>query len=133
MVKRHWKACIALLSGLALLILALRFGAYHKGIRFAGFGWVPAMSFAELQKSPPFIAIVESKMHGVWGTALDNSTGKPAPEAKPTEYVMVYLRKPNGKRLGICQESPTADEVAFVSHLREGEKYPFPTILTNWK
>ena len=133
MIKRHWKACIAVVIGLAVLILALWFGAYHKGIRYAGFGWIPAMSFAELQESPPFVAVVESKMHGVWGALVDSSSGKFATGAKPTEYVMVYLRKANGKRLGICQENPTPDDVAFVSYLREGEKYSFPTILTNWK
>jgi hypothetical protein len=46
---------------------------------------------------------------------------------------MVYLRKADGKRLGICQENPTPEEVVFVSHLREGEKYTFPSVLRDWK
>ena len=133
MIKRHWKGCVAVLSGLAVLTVVLCFGLHRKGIRYAGFGWIPARSFAELQTSPPFIAVVESKMHGVWGAPVDSSSGNPAPGAKPTEYVMVYLRKADGKRLGICQENPTPEEVVFVSRLREGEKYTFPSVLTELK
>jgi hypothetical protein len=131
-IKRHWKSCIAVLGGLAVLTFALCLATHHRGIRYAGFGKIPAMSFAELQRSPPFVAVIESKMHGVWEAPVDSSTGKRAPGATPTEYVMVYLRNEHRKRLGICQENPTPEEVAFVSHLRDGERYSFPDVLIKW-
>jgi hypothetical protein len=94
-----------------------------------GIGWIPAMSFSELEKSPPFVAVVESKMHSQRGVLVESSTGRLAPGARLRTYLMVYLRTPGGKRLGLCQEDPTAKQVALVSHLREGEEYSFPTIL----
>ncbi len=87
------------------------------------------MSFAELRRSPSFLAVVESKMHGVWGIQTDSSTGKPPRRAKPTEYVIVYLRREDGKTIGILQPDPTPNEVMFVSKLRDGDRYSFPAIL----
>jgi hypothetical protein len=45
---------------------------------------------------------------------------------------MVYLRNEHRMRLGICQQNPTPEEVAFVSHLRDGERYTFPDVFTKW-
>jgi hypothetical protein len=130
MIKRHWKIYIGVLIVTAL-VCALCFKAYHHRIRYAGFRWIPAVTFSEIKKSPPFVAVVESKRHGEWGVPVDSSTGKAGINARPIRYVMVYLRREDGKRLCISQENPTPEEVAFVLQLREGEKCSFPTALTN--
>jgi hypothetical protein len=127
MTRQPWRVCTATFMCLAVLVVGVYFWTHHRGIRYAGFGWIPATSFAEMRKSPPFVAVVESKMRGVWGPVVDSSTGKPAVGATPTTYVIIYLRKADGKRLAVCQENPTPDEVTLVSHLSEGEKYTFPT------
>jgi hypothetical protein len=95
----------------------------------AGSKWTRALSFAELAKTPPFLAVVESKVVGERGALTDNSTELPAHGAAPTPYVLIHLVKSNGKRLVIYQENPTTNEVGFVSRLSIGEKYYFPAIL----
>lgn len=133
MVKRHWKMFIGVLIAVTALLSAVFFKAYYHRIRYAGFGWIPAVTFSEVEKLPPFVAVVESKRQGEWGVPVDSSTGRAGLEARPIKYVMVYLIKEDGKRLCISQENPTPDEVAFVLHLRQGERCTFPTALTNWR
>src|SRR2546428_161123 len=98
MIGRNWKVYIAVVGGFSVLVFCL--ATHDKTVRLSGFGWIPAMSFAEVKGARPFVAVVESKMHGIWGAPVDSSTGKPGAGAKPTEYIMVYLRKADGKRLG---------------------------------
>jgi hypothetical protein len=132
MAKFQWKLFIFASVVLTLVVLAGYLWKYQSGVRFSGLGWIPAMSFAEVRKSPSFVAVVESKRRGAWEPALDSSTGKPAVGAGPIEYVMVYLRRADGKRMSIYQENPTTDEVAFVASLVEGTRYSFPAALTSW-
>jgi hypothetical protein len=117
----------------AAILAALHFAGPHDRPRFHGFKTRPAMSFAELQQGQPFVAVVESKEQGVWKPTVDSSTGKPVPGAQPTEYVMVYLVTDHGKKLCICQQNPSSNEVAFVSHLRSGQEYSFPDVFDSWQ
>jgi hypothetical protein len=94
-----------------------------------GFKGIPAMSFADLQKASPFVARIESKNQGVWKPLTSGATGKPIPGAQPTEYVMIYVKTDEGKRLCIYDEGPTSNALAFVSRLHIGQKYSFPIAL----
>lgn len=92
----------------------------------AGSRWTRSLSFAELEKVPPFVAVVESTQVGERGPLIDNSTGLPARGAAATPYLLIHLVTDKGKRLAIYQENPTTNQVAFAHGLRVGERYSFP-------
>lgn len=98
---------------------------------FGGFPSVPTISFAELEHTKPFTATVEEKRIGTWKAVVESSTGRQKPGAKPTDYVLVYLRKANGKQVALYQENPSPDVLAFASSLGEGRDYAFPGAITN--
>jgi hypothetical protein len=46
---------------------------------------------------------------------------------------MIRLTKADGKELGIYQENPSSNQVAFTSFLRDGVSYTFPDVFVEWQ
>jgi hypothetical protein len=98
---------------------------------FGGFPSVPTISFVELERTKPFTATVDQKRIGTWKAVVESSTGRPKPGAQPTNYVLVYLRKANGRQVALYQENPSPEVLAFALSLGEGRDYSFPGAITN--
>lgn len=142
-VSAKQKTVLALVTGLVAIALAALWllkataldapGQLRPFPRLEGIGWVPAISFAELEKAAPFTATVKSRTAGIWNPPADAATGKTKEGDRPAQYIAIILLKANGRSLAIGQDNATSNDIAFMSSLRDGGEYAFPAVYSAWQ
>ena len=137
-MKEPLRKCLrlSLVCNVCLLLLVLYLGWTGK-LRFSrqseptfgGLPSIPALAIKDIEHAASFEATLERKIIGAWKVPIDSVTGRAVIGAKPTPYLLLYLRKTNGQHVAIYEENPGPKYIASVSIMQEGHRYYFPAAL----
>lgn len=81
---------------------------------------VPGIPLDDFRNSSPFVA----KFEGVRYGPTTGSAGA------PYEYLTIFLKKGDGRKLGVIDYKPDTHTLEILRSLKEGSNYDFPAVLS---